>query len=395
MIAIYHGGDAASPAGYAVWRCSTMPFHFSNGALQGEGSGCVIRANALIYALFQISAPYVAFDGIELDGNNWDAERGFAIYTLSAPAPPPHHLVVLNSDVHHFGDGGFALNKSDWMFVLHDVWHDNSVCSPNYTSPCRQSLGDYGSGFSVWEPKELNNYSPTQADQAFCATIPVPACFHIVVAYNVAYNNYNFQSGQNNGDGEGIIFDTWSANSYGGPGLIMSNLVYNNGGAAIKCFNSSANGLVVIANNSTYGDAWDTHDPGMHAEIAAGGCNNAYELNNIAFAVPGTGVLANNAPFFSATGGANVGGNVTYQNNIAYGGDNALGSGYTYPMSGTNANMLGVNPAYATATNGSNANNFALQTGSPAIGFGQAFSLENQTSTADAGACQHELASCP
>ena len=40
-------------------------------------------------------------------------------------------------------------------------------------------------------------------------------------------------------------------------------------------------------------------------------------------------------------------------------------------------------------------NDFALQSGSPAIGFGQAFTLWPQTGTVDAGACPSSLTSCP
>jgi len=39
--------------------------------------------------------------------------------------------------------------------------------------------------------------------------------------------------------------------------------------------------------------------------------------------------------------------------------------------------------------------NFALQVGSPAIGFGQAFTLWQQSGSVDAGACVSGLTSCP
>ena len=397
LVSVNHGGNAASPNGYAVWRCTSMPFSFSGGQLKGEGSGCVIRANTVVYALFQVSAPYVIFDGIEADGNHWNGQRGFTFYTPPLPAPGPHHLWVLNSDVHHFGEAGIALNGRDWIFVLHDVWHDNAVCSANAATPtCPKFAGDYGSGLTIGFPNTISGYVPTAADQQFCATAPLSACYHIVIASDVAYHNYNFQGGSStNTDGNGIIFDTWTTHPYAGAALIMGNVVYNNGGDGIETIGIPATSQVAIVNNTAFNDAWDTYRTATdRGEFSVQkGSNNVTTLNNIAYAVGGAGVLASNAPFVSigALGiGDSWGANLSYpccRNNLQ--------SGYAYPTTGTNRNADGLSPDFTAVTPGATANEFALQATSPAIGFGHAFSLWNQAGANDAGACPTKLVNCP
>ena len=394
-VIIDHGGNAASPNGYEAWRCTSMPFSFSGGQFRGEGSGCVISANTAVSALFQVGAPYVIFDGIEADGNRWNAQRGFTFYAPPPPAPGPHHLWVLNSDVHHFGEAGFSLNSRDWIFVLHDVWHDNAVCSANATtSTCPKIAGDYGSGLTIGFPDTLGGYVPTAADQQFCASAPFSACYHIVIASNVAYHNYNFQGGSlTNTDGNGIIFDTWSGHPYAGAGLIMSNVVYDNGGNGIEVNGIPATSQVAIVNNTAFDDAWDTRrSANDRGEISVQkASNNVTTLNNIAYAVGSSGILASNSPFVSI-GALGIGD--SWIANLSYPCcRNHLQAGYSYPTTGANRNSDGVNPKFRFVTPGATVNDFGLQAGSPALGFVHAFSLRNQAGTVDAGACQ--LGYCP
>jgi hypothetical protein len=390
-INLVHGGRSASSDGYVVWRCTSIPFYFSQGVLKGEDSGCVIRSNANYYTIIYSSVPYIIIDGFEFDGNKGAADRAIALN--SGVSPLPHHIWVLNSDFHDLGESAMSLNGDDWLFVIHNVWHDTAYCSPNYIAPCSHTLGDYGSGLSIWEPRNLTGYTPTSADNVFCATVPSSICFHTVVEYNVAYHNYNGQSGDANTDGEGIIFDTWSRNSYTGAGLIMGNVSYDNGGAGIECYDSSRAGQIVIANNSTYNNGWDTHDPhSWRGEITTDSCYNVTYLNNTAYAVQSSGIPHPNAPFVAQSSTA---GSATYGSNLGYGGSNNFASTYSYPTAGTNSNDLGMNPGYTSVVSGSKADNFALRPGSPAIGFGQAFSLWNQIGTVDAGACPSTLQNCP
>ena len=386
---IVHGGVQASPAGYVAWRCKTMPFRFSGGILQGEGNGCVIRANTVMFALVPVSASYVIFDGFEIDGNSFEAQRGFQV-----SGPGIDHSWLLNSDVHHCGQNGIALVWSDWLFVIHDVWHDNSACSVQFIAPCRETIGSYGSGLSIWEPNLISGYLPTPADNAFCSTIPVDACFHIVVEYNVAFHNYNGQTGSGNTDGEGIIFDTWNNEPYIGAGLIMGNVVYDNGGSGIEVFDSARSGTIVITNNTTFDNHWDTHSPfTWSGEIVEDNAYNVINMNNIAYAVGGSGILAGNPPFVAQESGGSTS---SWSDDLSYpAGRNRFASGFSYRTSGTNKNGDGFNPEFALATPGSTSNNFALTAGSPAIAFGQVFSLWPQLGPVDAGACPSTLADCP
>ena len=411
-LTIGHGGNTASATGYIVWRCETMPFTFSAGVLQGEGSGCVIKAATTNSNLVDITAPYVMFDGIELSGNNFEAygvcldmEQGGS----TGDGTSVHHIWLTNSDVHHCGQSGIQWNYSEWFFVIHDVWHDNAACSADYVSPCANSQGVYGSGLSFYDPVGKTGYTPTAMDNAWCSTVPAIFCFHDVVAYNVAYHNYNGQSGTGNTDGEGIIFDDWGHTQntcpgtgtcpYTGAGLIMGNLIYDNGGEGIKSFSwaSTAGAKVTVANNTAYGNAWDTHNTGTYrGDIFQNGADNVTNINNIGYRIGGSGILADNSPF---TGQGNSGspGNL-WNNNLSYaGGFNNFGTGNSYPTTGTNKNDDGVNPTLATLS--LTAPSFALQSGSPAIAFGQAFTLWQQSGTVDAGACPYSapgpLTNCP
>jgi hypothetical protein len=277
------------------------------------------------------------------------------------------------------------------------VWHDNAVCSANAATPtCPKFAGDYGSGLTIGFPNTISGYVPTAADQQFCATAPLSACYHIVIASDVAYHNYNFQGGSStNTDGNGIIFDTWTTHPYAGAALIMGNVVYNNGGDGIETIGIPATSQVAIVNNTAFNDAWDTYRTATdRGEFSVQkGSNNVTTLNNIAYAVGGAGVLASNAPFVSigALGiGDSWGANLSYpccRNNLQ--------SGYAYPTTGTNRNADGLSPDFTAVTPGATANDFALQATSPAIGFGHAFSLWNQAGANDAGACPTKLVNCP
>jgi hypothetical protein len=400
---INQGGNAATTAGYIVWRCEIMPFSFANGALQGEGNGCVIRdtsASNYYVAMINGGVSYVMFDAIEFDGNNFtagavclDDENGGK---GSIGAATSHHIWVINSDIHGCGQSGIQWNNTEWLFVIHNVWHDNSATS-----------GYDGSGLSFWEPVGLATYTPTAQDNAWCSKT-TGLCYHMVVAYNVGYHNYNSQSGDSNTDGEGIVLDDWGWEQnacpgqgvcpYTGAALVMGNIMYDNGGAGIEAFSwkNTSTAKATIVNNTTYDNYWDTHNPGTwRGDFYLSDAYNITYMNNVAYTVTGSGVLVNNAPFLAA--GARVKPTDTsWTNNLSYpGGLNNIQSGYSYPTTGANHNLDGSNPGLSSLTPGSTANNFVLQPGSPAIGFGQAFDLWPQSGSIDAGACPSSLTTCP
>jgi hypothetical protein len=380
QLTLKNGGNSATPTGYIVWRCTTMPFSFSPD-LQGEGSGCVIRATGENSGHFTYAkASYLMFDALEFDGGNGSVLND-CIMQISS-----HHHWILNSVFHGCGANGIGSAHSDWDFWLHNVAHDNTGT---------QAVNCCGSGIHPWQPVGLAAYTPTDQDNQWCASTP-NECFHMVIAYNVIYHNINPPDGHN--DGEGVQLDGWDHGQtpcpstgngicpYTAATLVMGNLAFNNGGRGFEVNVSANNGQsIYFVNNTAYANSADPLGPGGGGEFNVWGpAFNTYYLNNIAYSVAGV-------PFSIDGGSGNV-----WQNNISYpGGRNSFQSPNTYPTTGPNANLDGSDPMFMSASPGSNINSFALQSGSPALGFGQTFSLWQQASPIDAGACVGGLSGCP
>jgi serralysin len=129
------------------------------------------------------------------------------------------------------------------------------------------------------------------------------------------------------------------------------------------------------------------NDGTWRGEISsAQGLGNVYK-NNIAYAIVGAGILANNAPFLGADP---VDASNAWSNNLAFGGAPYMVAPDAFPMPAnkTDADPLFVAPA---------SSNFAVSAGSPAIGFGVAVPYWQQTTPGgiDVGACPRTAATCP
>jgi len=245
--------------------------------------------------------------------------------------------------------------------------------------------------------------------------------FRNVFEWNVVYNNALTQCGNASNpydtDGNGIIMDVFSnsgGNSveYVNRTLIAFNVVYNNGGGGIHIFRSE---YVTVANNSCYNNYLDPYNrvPARGCIDSAIGYSNTY-LNNIAVAIPPAhGACANSVTPYAMWNNAVVGSLLagkpadTFNNNITYivgpntscQGEIVLGNGDTYSAT---ANKKSTNPMWVNVGNTSPGTestppvsaNFALQPGSPAIGYGSRETYLPPQST-DAGACSSSLTVCP
>jgi hypothetical protein len=216
-----------------------------------------------------------------------------------------------------------------------------------------------------------------------------------------------------NTDGNGIALDQYSHNDinlcsdgypncpYNGATLVMGNLTYFNGGAGILAGTTGNTSVFAIVNNTMYDNYWNV---GNYIHPVSGNfswfrAQRGLVYNNIMQSAPLTNTC------YEGTGGGSGLGTPTgtlacslyvyggdtnvFQTNAAYFGPVSFDPAGTdtFPTTGTNHNLNGSDPLLTSVTPSSQANNFALQGGSPAIGFGQAFDLWQQSGTVDAGAC--------
>src|SRR6516162_4117409 len=438
-IVISNGGTSAAKTGMVVWRCTTMPFSFSGGALQGEGSGCLIQfspgsTNGAVIAISDHTS-YVAFDALELKGINNNAATNFGECIVNDNGHDPgtpnntttsHHFWILNSDLHGCGGGGIQFAATDWLFAIHNIWHDNSLTN-----------GANESGFSFYQAAGLTGYSPTIGNSDYWHSATTGRTYRIVLAYNIGIHNYNNFAGDT--DGEGIIIDnmSWSQGGcnvgtsgatcpYDGNVLIMGNIMWGNGGVGILIPFSSdgatpAPAHVDVYNNTTYSNGWDPFQSSttFHGNLLGNQAQNVTWRNNITITVSGTNTCVNTNIACTVLDqvGPNNANSDTFNNNFAYpatpSSNVSVANGVTYPTVGINKNFDGTDPLLASLTPLTSAgasipgNNFALCTAagvpvagctgaSPAIGAGQAFDLWQQSGTIDSGACPSGLVTaCP
>jgi parallel beta-helix repeat protein len=399
-----HGGNLASPTGYVVYRCQTL-------------DGCIITAPGGNAApAFNVSSSgsgpnYLILDGFEL------AASSMTLYGVGAEVYFPdgadtggtssHHIWIINNIIHGYGQAGVGTGGGEYFYFLHNLTYGNTnvACSAQ------------GSGLGMVIARAFAGYTQTAADMAW-------APFHNVIAWNVAHDNIINQCGTASNpydtDGNGIIIDTFnnagSTNiDYPYQTLVANNVVYNNGGKGVHVFRSD---YVTVANNTAYDNNLDPFNPGIgRGEIDSFYGQNNVIINNIAYPVPATsagdprcqGVDYTDTPPFPcplmtnvAFDGASTPGTVSnvWSNNISFGGAPPYGWGPDGNImlapdtmncsSGADPNQCDVDPNFVSVTGG----NFALQPGSPAIGYGQVQTYL-PASAVDAGACPSTSTTCP
>src|SRR6516225_7180270 len=245
---------------------------------------------------------YVQFDGSNLVGTTPTSSQfhgiGFSVFgDNGGTAVASHHVWLLNSIVHGFGQAGVGTVEGDYHYVIHNTIYDNA----------NVQCDSQGSGFSAWEEHPIPGYTPTADDQnnpVFGSWQVGSSFFHVVVEYNVVYNNAltacGTASNPSDTDGNGIIFDQNASDTnpvpYSAPMLAAFNVVYNNGGGGLHV-NDSDN--VTVANNTCYNNQLD---PANQAAFRGciddnSGSGNTY-INNIAVAIPTvTTDCSNNPPY--------------------------------------------------------------------------------------------------
>jgi parallel beta-helix repeat protein len=348
-IYLLNGGNSNSASGYVVYRSTTPQGAHILEPTNGGGD------------MIMLYAPYVIIDGFEIDGNHAATEGNGVNACIGGGSASyiAHHFVAINNVIHDMGGSGLASCTADYI-----TWRNNVVYNTSSTNPWQVS------GINIGVPKTVaGQFTPTSWDNV---------TFGIQIAYNIAYNNAEGPSiVPNQGctpvppatqgppcyhtDGNGIIIDTTlSSPAYPGNILILGNVSYQNGGGGIHIVTSQN---VTVANNTVYNNYLDPLNPGTaRGELSNQGSANVNWVNNIAIAVPGTGVFAGARPIvsFPDPGYPDSG---TWTRNITLGAPNI--SDATSNVSASD-NLIDVNPLLTSPATG----NFIPLPGSPANGTG-------------------------
>ena len=392
------GGNSATHDGYVVYRCIALDACTVTDVAAGGQNGAFVwdtrppmRGNYVIIDGFSMRAEKqtVFGQGVQLwNGNEEGPQARFSV----------HHVWILNSVIHGFGQSGISMNDGEYFYAVHNDVYGNA----------RSGCDAQGSGISFTVLKALRNYVRTP-DDGSNSVVGEIGVFNNVISFNNVFLNGITNCGTlqapTDTDGNDIIADTFSnAGStnlpYPGALLIAFNVVFNAGGGGIHIFRSAN---VTVANNSCYNAALDPFNKSTYRPcIGDLDSENNIFINNIAVARAASGFLRTNSAFVGGNTGA--GQPDHFATNISFCG-NSPDYGCTPMNHGDEfsciTNQCDTQPAWLDVgssdmgdeTTPPKGVDFALRPGSPAIGRGRPLSFL-PAQAADAGACPHEAAHC-
>jgi hypothetical protein len=321
--------------------------------------------------------------------------------------------------------GVFLVSTGLLHRVFHYRWHRNWQAAMDQRGALAASR-DWTHSLAGYLPTNDDKINPNSLIGSFVAG---PDFFRILVEWNVTYNNAITSCGTSdspsNADGNGIIMDTFG--SFNGKGnseqyvhrtLVAFNISYNNGSVGLHSLGSE---FVTFASNSCYNNNLDPFNNGTFR-----GCidaNTSYDntyISNIAVSVTAAHLnCSSRAPYakFNTPGLSSPpsGGTPPFTTGINNWTNNVTltrGQGNCYgvdvPVFNSDrpylsmANREATDPKWIDVGNSSVGDesipavgaNFALQPGSPAIGYGKQETYLPAQSI-DAGAYYHTFATCP
>ena len=269
-----------------------------------------------------IAQSYWGVQGWEVDGTSSSGGCFFAYPSYGAI----HHVIFANDIANVCGLSGFVMSNSgamgvDYFILLGDIAY-NAVGN---SSEC---------------PSGLNIASGTQSDS-------LPGT-HIYVAGSFSWANVNSNpcAGVVPTDGEGLILDSLSTNSYAAQVVVDNNIFIYNGGRGLMTF-SSPYAPVFLRHNTVYGNNTDTNQSRPYAcgEIVIYSTTYAQAFNNIAETTAATACGGYTLDAFlvsASTAPDEVWSNVAYSASGSYDGTSG-NTGFSYasnPSFGTNPNFF-------------------------------------------------------
>jgi hypothetical protein len=345
----------------AIYRSGSSSAWIVYKALKGNTPK--VKVSGSVWSTILISANYIVFENIELEGNlqnlkladaeasEAEAEAGgtnwtkYAVYnnggiTLGGnDSPGNHHIIVRNCKIHDFPGGGIQGIKSDYVTV-----ENNLIYNVNWYTMYASSA------ISLWHTYNSD----------------METGYKNFVRGNICYNSktlVKWISCKCMSDGNGIIIDDNRqtqagalGTAYVGRTLVENNVCFNNGGSGIHAYSSNH---VDIINNTTFNNGTVVG----YAEIFQSDASDGLVINNIMYSRDGGKVNSN-----SNTS------NVTFDYNIYFNGSADV----------TGLHDKFINPLFVNASIDPAIADFHLLNGSPAIDYGTSvFALPAITPTTD------------
>ena len=214
-----------------------------------------IRGNGKWGILRITNSSYFTFEGLDIRHNTpGDPDKNLGVGIESFDSD---HVIIRDNYVRDCGCNGISFREGDYVTIERNVARDNAK---NSEYNC--------SGISIYQPEQLDNNDG----------------FHMIVRQNVSFENecnLPFRPGgfDKPTDGNGIILDDFNNTqrtgfaAYKAKTLIENNLVFNNGGAGVKVYETDNavirhntawhNNRILKDYSDTPGDIAVTYSPGL------------------------------------------------------------------------------------------------------------------------------------
>lgn len=285
-----------------------------------EFDGCKLAATS--QNGIWVTSSYWGVEGFEVTASG-GAAICFSAYPPTGTANI-HHIIFANNIANGCYGAGFEPVPNgtagvDYFTLIGNIAYNGT-----------QESAECSSGITIFQPVQSDTLPGT----------------HIYVAGNFSWGNFNPApcAGQTPTDGEGIIFDTFDANSYTQQAVMEDNIAFMNGSSGFRV-DMTTKAPIYIVNNTSYGNNGDqAMNSTWCGEFTLQESNGINVSNNIAMtnSASGCGKNPNYAYYVGEGGSADmINSNFGYGMNGQNGGSN-LSPGFAYGS----ANLFGASPEF-------------------------------------------------